>query len=97
MSYYRTPEHRRLRAQLIRKWKPWEKSTGPKTPEGKDRVSRNADKGGARQLLREVAKMLRELDKARRLCGGVSLADDLGENGKLPCFRKPEKEGQREK
>ena len=48
-------------------------------------------------MLREVAKMLRELDKARRLCGGVSLADDLGENGKLPCFRKPEKEGQREK
>jgi len=42
MRYFRTPEHRRLRAELIRKWRPWEKSTGPTTPEGKATVSRNA-------------------------------------------------------
>ena len=28
MSYYRTPEHRAMRAELIRRWKPWEKSPG---------------------------------------------------------------------
>ena len=39
MSYYRTPEHRAMRAELIRRWKPWEKSTGPKSPEGKARIS----------------------------------------------------------
>ena len=45
--------------ELIRHWKPWERSTGPKTIEGKARVSRNAYKGGARALLRELARMLR--------------------------------------
>jgi hypothetical protein len=44
MSYYRTPEHRQLRAELICKWKPWERSTGPKTPVGKARVARNSYK-----------------------------------------------------
>ncbi len=60
MSYYRTPEHRRLRAKLIRKWKPWQKSTGPKSLEGKARVSRNADKGGWREQMRLLRRMLRE-------------------------------------
>ena len=44
MSYVRTPEHRALRAQLIRAWKPWEKSTGPLTAQGKIIVARNAIK-----------------------------------------------------
>ena len=66
MIYYRTPEHRLLRAELIRKWKPWEKSTGPKSVEGKTRVSRNADKGGTRHLLRELRQALREQGEARR-------------------------------
>ena len=59
MSYIRTPEHRFLRAKLIRKWQPWEKSTGPKTPEGKAKVSRNAYKGAARVLLGELSRALR--------------------------------------
>ena len=37
MSYFRTPEHRKLRAELIRRWKPWEQSTGPKSAEDKAR------------------------------------------------------------
>jgi len=60
MSYRRTPEHRALRAKLIRRWKPWEKSIGPKSAEGKAKVSRNAYKGGHRPLMRELAKRLRE-------------------------------------
>jgi len=46
MVYKRTEEHRRLRAELIRQWKPWEKSTGPRTLEGKANSSRNSTKHG---------------------------------------------------
>ena len=63
MSYYRTPEHRRLRAELIQRWEPWEKSTGPKTTKGKAKVSQNGFKGGMRQQLREVRRVLREQDQ----------------------------------
>lgn len=60
MSYYRTPEHRAMRAELIRRWKPWEKSTGPKSPEGKAQSAMRGFKGGAREMMRELARMLRE-------------------------------------
>lgn len=43
---------------------PWEKSTGPKSPEGKAKVSRNADKGGHRAMLRELARLSREQGEA---------------------------------
>src|SRR4249919_3769922 len=69
MSYQRTPEHRRLRAELIRKWRPWEQSTGPKTATGKARVSGNANKGRIRQVLRDLRRALRRQDKARRNSG----------------------------
>jgi hypothetical protein len=59
MSYYRTAEHRRLRAELIQRWKPWEHSTGPRTVAGKAKSSRNGYTGGARETLRELAKLLR--------------------------------------
>ena len=65
MSYVRTPEHRRLQAEAIRRWKPWEKSTGPRTREGKAKASRNGYKGGTRELLRELGRVLRRA--ARRL------------------------------
>jgi hypothetical protein len=55
-----TPERRERQSSLIRQWKPWEKSTGPKSAEGKAIVSRNAFKGGLRGMLREMARMLRE-------------------------------------
>lgn len=60
MSYYRTPEHRALRAELIRRWKPWEKSTGAKSTEGKAKVARNGYKGGTRATLLALARLLRE-------------------------------------
>lgn len=41
-----TEEQRQAQAALIRRCKPWEKSTGPRTEEGKAKVSRNAYKGG---------------------------------------------------
>ena len=66
MSYSRTPEHRRLRAELIRKWKPCEESTGPKSAEGKARVSRNAYKGGTREMLRYLRRILRDQKVGRQ-------------------------------
>lgn len=49
---------------MIRTWRPWEQSTGPKTPAGKAVSARNAFKGGHGAKLRELKKsvnaMLRE-------------------------------------
>ena len=53
-----TPERRARQAKLIRQWKPWENSTGPKTVEGKAIVAQNAYKGGTWLLLRELARVL---------------------------------------
>ena len=67
MSYYRTPEHRSLRAKLIRKWEPWKQSTGPRSQVGKVKVSRNAYKGGLRSALREVSALLKEQRKCLKI------------------------------
>jgi len=48
---------------LIRTWRPWEKSTRPKSAVGKVKVSRNAYKDGTWRLLRELACELREQKK----------------------------------
>lgn len=37
-----TEERRRKQAEAIKKWKPWEKSTGPRTEAGKARTRLNA-------------------------------------------------------
>ena len=41
-----TPERRARQAEMIRTWKPWETSTGPRTDEGKARTAHNGFKGG---------------------------------------------------
>ena len=53
-----TPERRARQAELIRTWQPWTKSTGPTSLKGKEKVSRNAWKGGYRQQLRELSKLV---------------------------------------
>jgi hypothetical protein len=55
-----TPERLARQAKLIQHWRPWEKSTGPKTQDGKEKISQNAFKGGAWKQLRELAQALRE-------------------------------------
>jgi hypothetical protein len=55
-----TPERQARQAELIRTWKPWERSTGPRTKEGKALVSRNAYKGGTRAMLRALTGLLRQ-------------------------------------
>ena len=43
-----TQERRARQAALIRRWQPWQRSTGPKTEAGKARCSMNALKHGCR-------------------------------------------------
>ena len=63
-----TLEQRQLQREAIHKWKPWEQSTGPKSPEGKAVVGQNSWKGGHRAKLRAVVRMVRqELSQAREL------------------------------
>lgn len=68
-----TPERKARQATAIQRWKPWERSTGPTTPEGKARASRNAYKGGFWLELREMRRMVNaEIREARDLiqsCG----------------------------
>ena len=62
------PERRARQAALIRTWRPWDKSTCPRTDEGNAIAARNGDKGGAwkverdnlRALRRQIADLLRE-------------------------------------
>ena len=61
-----TPERRARQAELIRHWKPWAKSTGPRSPEGRQLVSRNAWTGGHRAQLRELSKLVNAEVRASR-------------------------------
>ena len=51
---------------MIRIWKPWERATGPRTPEGKTTASGNAYKGGHLLMLRELSRMVNAEIKAGR-------------------------------
>ena len=55
-----TPERRVKQSAAIHRWKPWQQSTGAKTPEGKSIVSQNAFKGGMKVQLKEFRQILRE-------------------------------------
>lgn len=55
-----TPEQRKQQAEAIKRWSPWEQSTGPKSEAGKSVVSRNGWKGGTRQVLRELSQILQD-------------------------------------
>ncbi|MCP9761072.1 hypothetical protein EGI20_17645 [Aquitalea sp. S1-19] len=62
-----TPERRAKQAELIRQWRPWEKSTGPKTETGKTISCRNATRHG---LYTAVAHAERSVLRAWvRQCG----------------------------
>ena len=61
-----TLERRQRQAELIKTWRPWERSTGPRTPEGRSVACRNALKHGQRSAeaileLRGFRVLMREL------------------------------------
>ena len=55
-----TPQRKAKQAVAIQRWKPWQRATGPKSPEGKAVVSKNAFKGSKRLLLRQSIAVLRK-------------------------------------
>ena len=61
-----TPERRARQAQAIRRWRPWEHSTGPRTAAGKARSARNAYTGGQWRQNRELLKVLRRALREQR-------------------------------
>ena len=57
-----TEEARAKQAEQIKSWKPWSKSTGPQTEEGKSASSMNALKAGAHSAdMRDIEAILKEL------------------------------------
>ena len=64
-----TMERRAQQSRAIQRWKPWEKSTGPKSEEGKARSAIRGFKGGTREMLRELARMLRDQAEALKRIG----------------------------
>lgn len=62
MPYHRTDAHRAARAEMIHRWKPWLKSTGPRTPAGKRRSAMRGCKGAVRPTLRALGRVLRRLN-----------------------------------
>jgi hypothetical protein len=74
MAHHGLSDERRARqGEMIRRWKPWATSTGPRTAAGKARSSRNAAKPNSvrRQLLDFVAEIkaaAREMKEAEAAC-----------------------------
>lgn len=62
-----TDEARAKQRDAIRRWSPWANSTGPRSPQGKAVVARNAYKGDKRGKLkvirRELRVIMKELDE----------------------------------
>ena len=62
-----TQERRQKQSAAIRRWKPWERSTGPRTSAGKATASQNANKGydwlGIRRIAAALHKNKKSLDE----------------------------------
>jgi hypothetical protein len=61
-----TPERRQRQREAIQRWRPWERSTGPRTPQGHGRCAAGRFKGGVRPALRELARLLRQQRQVQR-------------------------------
>ena len=72
-----TAERRAKHAAAIQGWRPWESSTGPRSAEGRELCSHNADKGRRRRVEGNLLRYLRSALKAQReaLC-------DLADSGR---------------
>ena len=60
-----TPERRKRQSEAIKQWKPWQQSTGPKSPEDKAAASGNAWAGGEWKKLRLAIKELNDAIRAQ--------------------------------
>lgn len=68
-----TLAQRQQQARAIRDWRPWEQSTGPRTPEGKSVVSGNAYCGSIRVHLRDLSRTIgQQQDALKKLLSGAA-------------------------
>lgn len=58
-----TPEQRLKQSEAIKTWKPWEKSTGARTLQGKAISSKNATKTGDSLYIRDLIKQMTRILK----------------------------------
>ena len=61
-----TLEQRLRQSEAIRCWKPWERSTGAKTEQGKTISSKNATKTGNSVYVRELIKQMNRLMRVQK-------------------------------
>lgn len=59
-----TEERKARQRQLIQDWRPWERSTGPRTAAGKATSSMNRYQGAVRSQLRELRRQLQALSRS---------------------------------
>lgn len=64
-----TEERKQRQRERIQTWRPWEKSTGPRSPEGKRAVGQNAFKGGLWLKLRRLNVTTSQLIKQMKAAG----------------------------
>lgn len=76
---------RAKQSELIRNWKPWQHSTGAKTPEGKAISSMNAEKGYWRRRLRYSSWLLWARNNTVKLTPEL-IAETYRRAEKLNCF-----------
>ena len=61
-----TLEQRLRQSEAIRSWRPWERSTGAKTEQGKAISSKNAIKTGDSAYVRELIKQINQLIREQK-------------------------------
>ena len=71
-------------AAAIQRWKPWERSTGPRSEAGKEAASGNAGKGGTRQLMRALSAALSEQRGSWMIWMGDALLTGFNSGQKFP-------------
>ena len=86
-----TLEQRQRQSEAIKRWKPWEQSCGPKSPEGKATVSRNAFTGGHLAQLRQVISELNQAMRGQKKCLGPYTESQYPQKGGYPLTMKPVK------
>lgn len=64
-----TEERKQRQRERIQEWRPWEKSTGPRTAEGKAKVSLNAYSGGLWLKLRVLSVKTTQIIKDLKATG----------------------------
>lgn len=68
-----TVDQRQQQSEAIQSRKPWEQSTGPRTTEGKVKVSQNAYRGGTRAQIARMNRVLNQYGHSLDSIQGMSL------------------------